>query len=201
MTSAIRRSVPQWPNRRATRCRAATERRDVHPRHGADAVPTRPTSSRYTRSMPTLRDAISAVSPPISTRSSPRLQKQLAPGNTIQVTGQIESMNRAFRNMAHRATIRGGVRLSADGRELPEFWRPVCRDPGLPATLLRHCDHALHHGHDIERSLSDGRIMAVGVASANSILLVTFAREQQLAGTKALRCRYCRPGAPEFARC
>ena len=31
-----------------------------------------------------------------------------------------------------------------------------------------------------------GAIMAVGVASANSILLVTFAREQQLAGKPAL---------------
>jgi len=30
-----------------------------------------------------------------------------------------------------------------------------------------------------------GAIMAVGVASANSILLVTFAREQQLAGKSA----------------
>jgi multidrug efflux pump subunit AcrB len=30
-----------------------------------------------------------------------------------------------------------------------------------------------------------GAIMAVGVASANSILLVTFAREQQLAGVRA----------------
>ena len=33
-----------------------------------------------------------------------------------------------------------------------------------------------------------GAIMAVGVASANSILLVTFAREQQLAGCSGLRC-------------
>jgi multidrug efflux pump subunit AcrB len=32
-----------------------------------------------------------------------------------------------------------------------------------------------------------GAIMAVGVASANSILLVTFAREQQLAGRSAFR--------------
>jgi len=31
-----------------------------------------------------------------------------------------------------------------------------------------------------------GAIMAIGVASANSILLVTFAREQQLAGTRHL---------------
>jgi multidrug efflux pump subunit AcrB len=32
-------------------------------------------------------------------------------------------------------------------------------------------------------------IMAVGVASANSILLVTFAREQQLKGTPPLKPR------------
>jgi len=37
-----------------------------------------------------------------------------------------------------------------------------------------------------------GAIMAIGVASANSILLVTFAREQQLAGTRAFDCRNCR---------
>ena len=29
----------------------------------------------------------------------PQFQKQLAPGNTIQVTGQIDSMNQAFRDM------------------------------------------------------------------------------------------------------
>ncbi len=36
-----------------------------------------------------------------------------------------------------------------------------------------------------------GAIMAIGVASANSILLVTFAREQRQAGTSALRGGTC----------
>ena len=41
-----------------------------------------------------------------------------------------------------------------------------------------------------------GAIMAVGVASANSILLVTFAREQQLAGKPAVATVSMRGFAP-----
>ena len=49
------------------------------------------------------------------------LQKQLSPGNTIQVVGQIQSMNDAFRDLAIGSVVRRRVRLSAHGRELPEF--------------------------------------------------------------------------------
>jgi multidrug efflux pump subunit AcrB len=52
----------------------------------------------------------------------------------------------------------------------------------LPATLCGILTMLFITG---TRSLM-GAIMAVGVASANSILLVTFAREQQLAGKTAL---------------
>jgi len=45
-----------------------------------------------------------------------------------------------------------------------------------------------------------GAIMAVGVASANSILLVTFAREQQLAGMKPLMPQ-SRLDTPASGRC
>jgi len=44
-----------------------------------------------------------------------------------------------------------------------------------------------------------GAIMAVGVASANSILLVTFAREQQLAGMKRVQRRDCGGAHPHPA--
>ena len=50
------------------------------------------------------------------------LKKQLSPGNTIQVTGQIDSMNQAFRDMRIGLVVRGGLRLHADGRQLPELW-------------------------------------------------------------------------------
>ena len=85
------------------------------------------------------------------------LKKQLKPGNTIQVTGQIDSMNQAFRDMGDRAAVRRRVRLPADGRELSEFRRSVRRDPGVAGDVLRHRHDALHHRHDAERALADGR--------------------------------------------
>ena len=72
----------------------ATFTRDTVP-----AVPTRPTSSRYTRSMLALR-ARSRQHRHRYRQDHPHIGKQLAPGNTIQVTGQIDSMNQAFRDMA-----------------------------------------------------------------------------------------------------
>jgi multidrug efflux pump subunit AcrB len=85
------------------------------------------------------------------------LQKKLAPGNTIQVLGQIGSMNDAFRDMGHRAPVRRGVGLSADGGELPEFRRSARRHSGIARYLLRHYDNALYHRHDIECPIADGR--------------------------------------------
>jgi hypothetical protein len=49
--------------------------------------------------MPAPRAAISAASPVRSRRSPPISKKELKPGNAIQVTGQIDSMNQAFRDM------------------------------------------------------------------------------------------------------
>ena len=46
-----------------------------------------------------------------------------------------------------------------------------------------------------------GAIMAVGVASANSILLVTFAREQRCAGHERVRRRDRWRDARAFGRC
>ena len=82
--------------RPTSRCRAcsATSRRSSAA--ACRPTPTRPTSSRSTRSMPAFRAAISAASPARSASIVADLQKQLKPGNTIQVIGQIESMNDAF---------------------------------------------------------------------------------------------------------
>ena len=85
------------------------------------------------------------------------LQKELSPGNTIQVIGQIQSMNDAFWNLEHRTIVRRGVRLPADGGELSELRRPVRGDIGAPGHTLRHPDDAVHHRNDTQRSLVDGR--------------------------------------------
>ena len=55
----------------------------------------------------------------------------------------------------------------------------------LPATLCGILTMLFITGTTLNVPSLMGAIMAVGVASANSILLVTFAREQQLAGKTA----------------
>jgi multidrug efflux pump subunit AcrB len=48
------------------------------------------------------------------------------------------------------------IRLSAHGRQLPEFRRSVCGHPGAPGHVLWHCHDAIHHRHDAQRSLANG---------------------------------------------
>jgi multidrug efflux pump subunit AcrB len=55
----------------------------------------------------------------------------------------------------------------------------------LPATLCGILTMLFVTGTTLNVPSLMGAIMAIGVASANSILLVTFAREQQLAGRRA----------------
>jgi multidrug efflux pump subunit AcrB len=57
----------------------------------------------------------------------------------------------------------------------------------LPATLCGIVTMLFVTGTTLNVPSLMGAIMAVGVASANSILLVTFAREQQLAGKTAFQ--------------
>ena len=83
-------------------------------------------------------------------------QKHLRPGNSIQVVGQIESMNWGLPKYVAWARVRGDIRLPADGRQLSDLGRPVRRDPGAARDPLRRPDHAVHYGHDAQRSLADG---------------------------------------------
>src|SRR5437879_11411943 len=57
----------------------------------------------------------------------------------------------------------------------------------LPATLCGILTMLFVTGTTLNVPSLMGAMMAVGVASANSILLVTFAREQQLAGKPAFQ--------------
>jgi multidrug efflux pump subunit AcrB len=114
-------------------------------------------------------------------------QKQLKPGNTITVLGQIQSMHDAFRDLAI------GLRFAAVFVYLlmvvnyQNFGDPFVVILALPATLCGIVTMLFITGTTLNVPSLMGAIMAVGVASANSILLVTFAREQQLKGRSAFR--------------
>jgi multidrug efflux pump subunit AcrB len=113
------------------------------------------------------------------------LQKQLSPGNTIQVTGQIDSMNQAFRDMTVGLLFAAVFVYLLMVVNYQNFGDPFVVILALPATFCGIVTMLYITNTTLSVPSLMGAIMAVGVASANSILLVTFAREQQLAGMKA----------------
>lgn len=115
------------------------------------------------------------------------LQKQLSPGNTIQVTGQIQSMNDAFRDMAIGLLFAAVFVYLLMVVNYQTWGDPFVVILALPATFCGIVTLLYITGTTLSVPSLMGAIMAVGVASANSILLVTFAREQQLAGKSAFK--------------
>jgi multidrug efflux pump subunit AcrB len=115
------------------------------------------------------------------------LQKQLKPGNSIEVLGQIQSMHDSFRDLGLGllfATVLVYLLMLVNYQNLSD---PFVVILALPATLCGIVTMLFITGTSLNVPSLMGAIMAVGVASANSILLVTFAREQQLAGTTAFQ--------------
>jgi multidrug efflux pump subunit AcrB len=113
------------------------------------------------------------------------LQKQLAPGNSIQVVGQIQSMNQSFRDLAIGLLFAAVFVYLLMVLNYQNFGDPFVVILALPATFCGILTMLFITGTTLSVPSLMGAIMAVGVASANSILLVTFARERQLAGKPA----------------
>ncbi|MEH2487590.1 efflux RND transporter permease subunit [Bradyrhizobium sp. AZCC 2230] len=114
------------------------------------------------------------------------LQKQLKPGNSIQVLGQIQSMNDSFRDLGIGLVFAAVFVYLLMVVNYQSFGEPFVVILALPATLCGIVTMLFITGTTLNVPSLMGAIMSVGVASANSILLVTFAREQQLKGHSAL---------------
>jgi multidrug efflux pump subunit AcrB len=112
-------------------------------------------------------------------------QKQLSPGNRIEVVGQIDSMNAAFRDLGIGILFAAVFVYLLMVVNYQTWGDPFVVILALPATFCGIITMLYLTDTTLSVPSLMGAIMAVGVASANSILLVTFAREQQLAGMSA----------------
>jgi len=115
------------------------------------------------------------------------LQKELKPGNTIRVLGQIQSMHDSFRDLGIGLLFAAVFVYLLMVVNYQNFGDPFVVILALPATFCGIVTMLFITGTTLNVPSLMGAIMAVGVASANSILLVTFAREQQLKGRSAFR--------------
>jgi multidrug efflux pump subunit AcrB len=114
-----------------------------------------------------------------------QLQKKMKPGNSIQVVGQIQSMKGSFRDLGIGLLFAAVFVYLLMVVNYQTFGDPFVVILALPATLCGIVTMLFITGTTLNVPSLMGAIMAVGVASANSILLVTFAREQQLKGHSA----------------
>ncbi len=95
-------------------------------------------------------------------------------------------MNSAFRNLGIGLLFAAVFVYLLMVTNYQNFSDPLVVILALPATFCGILTMLFITGTTLNVPSLMGAIMAVGVASANSILLVTFAREQQLAGKTAL---------------
>nr|CAA12353.1 RagC [Bradyrhizobium japonicum] len=115
------------------------------------------------------------------------LQKQLQPGNSIQVLGQIQSMHQSFRDLGIGLLFAAILVYLLMVVNYQNFGDPFVVIMALPATFCGIVTMLFVTGTTLNVPSLMGAIMAVGVASANSILLVTFARDEQLKGHSAFQ--------------
>jgi multidrug efflux pump subunit AcrB len=116
-----------------------------------------------------------------------QLQKELKPGNSIHLFGQIQSMHDSFRDLGIGLLFAAVFVYLLMVVNYQNFGDPLVVILALPATFCGIVAMLFMTGTTLNVPSLMGAIMAVGVASANSILLVTFAREQQLKGRSAFR--------------
>ncbi|HYZ61323.1 MAG TPA: efflux RND transporter permease subunit, partial [Acetobacteraceae bacterium] len=116
-----------------------------------------------------------------------QMQGKLGPGDRIVLRGQIESMNGAFINLAIGLLFAAVFVYALMVVNYQSFLDPLAVILALPGAGSGIILMLFVTGTAFSVPSLMGAIMAVGVASANSILLVTFAREQRQAGMSAFQ--------------
>jgi multidrug efflux pump subunit AcrB len=114
------------------------------------------------------------------------LEPQLKPGNKFVVRGQIDSMNTAFHNLTLGLLFAAVFVYLLMVVNYQSFIDPLAIILALPGAGAGILLMLYVTGTTISVPSLMGAIMSIGVASANSILLVTFARERRREGASAL---------------
>src|SRR5882672_6333177 len=118
-------------------------------------------------------------------RIAAELRPKLPPGHTITVRGQVESMNSAFVRLGLGLILAVLLVYLLMVVNFQSWLDPFIIITALPAGLcgIVWMLFATHTTFSVPALM--GAIMSVGVATANSILMVTFANDQMLEGHDA----------------
>jgi len=114
-----------------------------------------------------------------------RHRHELSPGNTVEIHGQIESMHSAFNRLGIGLAVAAIAVYLLMAVNFQSFMDPFVVVLGLPGAMCGIVFMLFITGTTFSVPSLMGAIMSVGVASANSILLVTFAKERRAEGLTA----------------
>ncbi|OUJ14326.1 efflux RND transporter permease subunit [Acetobacter sp. DsW_063] len=114
-----------------------------------------------------------------------RHRHELSAGNTVVVQGQIESMHSAFGRLGIGLLVAAIAVYLLMVVNFQSFTDPFVIVLGLPGGMCGIVFMLFVTGTTFSVPSLMGAIMSVGVASANSILLVTFAKERRAEGLDA----------------
>jgi multidrug efflux pump subunit AcrB len=118
------------------------------------------------------------------------LGKHLKPGNRFAIRGQIESMNSAFANLTLGLIFAAVFVYLLMVVNFQSFLDPLVILLALPGAGAGILLMLLVTGTALSVPSLMGAIMSIGVASANSILLVSFARERRQQGATAAEAAF-----------
>src|SRR5438270_1264688 len=122
------------------------------------------------------------------TRIVNEFRPKLPPGSTINVRGQVESMNSAFSKLGLGLIFAAALIYFLMVVNFQSWTDPFIIITALPGAFagILWMLFLTHTTFNVESMM--GAIMSTGVATANSILMSTVANEQLRAGRSALHC-------------
>jgi len=104
--------------------------------------------------------------------------REVPKGSSVVLLGQVQTMNSAFFRAAVRIAGRNRPDLSLDRGELPVVVRSVRDHHGTAGSTCRIVWMLFTTQTTLSVPALTGAIMCMGVATANSVLVISFARER-----------------------
>ena len=176
--------LPLTSQQDAGRAVAGQRRHGRARRHARSGQPHERPARRST-SMPTCRGATWGAWPARSIGCWPNIAAKLAPGNTITMRGQVESMESAFLRLGLGLVFAAVLVYLLMVVNFQSWLDPFIIITALPGAFVGIVWSLFLWHTTFSVPALMGAIMSIGVATANSILLVTFANEQRPKGKSA----------------
>ncbi len=156
----------------------ARRHRRYRPHRRERRVLANTTSARWCRFTRRRRIAISAPSPPTCRKSSTRTQKDLPKGANVALLGQVKTMTSAFSGLLFG--LLGAIVLIyfLIVVNFQSWADPFVIITALPAALAGIVWMLFATHTTLSVPALTGAIMCMGVATANSVLVISFAREK-----------------------